>query len=81
VLVKKTRPFDKVLGSIERADVVLLAGPPGTGKSDLLLAMAGSMTTDEGVWFLAGERPWNPLLDGSRALRGAGPVAKRLRRG
>lgn len=69
MLVRKQSAF-RVLDAVFAqgtlpSDVVLISGAPGLGKSD---------------FFLAGEKPWNTLSDGSQALRMAGGVAKRVRR-
>ncbi len=36
-------PFDEYMGGIPKASLTLLAGPPGTGKTSLLLKIANSM--------------------------------------
>ncbi len=68
-IITEVQEFDRVLsGGIQNSSVILVSGPPGIGKSTLLLQIANNLSKRQKVLYVSGEESGNQVLDRAKRL-------------
>ncbi len=76
-LMTGIEPLDKILGGIDRADLVVIAGRPGMGKTEFLLTLVeGATRNGGGALIFSMEMKSQQIVERSIAGAGQLPVSK-----